>query len=273
MILTERSKLLARVSAMSYERAGMEVALLTSTELASRSINAARLGWWAWAMVSDSMTCGGHFESLLGYEPGSFEGTIGALLDRIDETDREQVDARIRLAMLGEDFEGLRFAVPRENGTKRWLEMCGGLTRALEDSAPRVSGVLRDITREVEAEVRKRREVMLKEKETRLQDVERTTRELEAFCLAAAHDLREPLHTISSFGHLLLRDDGVRLTTAGQNRLSRICAAAERMSEMVEKMLQLGQYGQASLSTPRAFRFVMPLMQSCPTSVRPLVST
>jgi signal transduction histidine kinase len=230
----------------------MEVALLTSTELASRSINAARLGWWAWAMVSDSMTWGGHFEGLLGCEPGGFEGTIGALLARIDDADREQVDARIRLAMLGEDFEGLRFAVPLKDGTKRWLEMCGGLTRALEDSAPRVSGVLRDITREVEAEVRKRREVMLKEKESRLQDAERATRELETFCLAAAHDLRKPLHTISSFGHLLLRDDGARLTTAGQNRLARICAAAERMSEMVEKMLQLGQYGQAGLN-PASF--------------------
>lgn len=246
-LLIERRTLRARVSAMALERAGIEMALTTSTELASRSINAARLGWWAWAMVSDSMTWGGHFESLLGCTPGTFAGTIGALLERVEEGDRDQVDARIRLAMLGEDFEGLRFAVPRADGTKRWLEMCGGLTRALDDESPRVSGVLRDVTREVEAEIRRRREVMLKEKESRLQHAEQATLELEAFCLAAAHDLRKPLHTIANFARLLMRDDKGGLTTVGMDRLARISAASDRMAEMVEKMLQLGQHGSASL--------------------------
>ena len=78
----------------------------------------------------------------------------------------------------------------------------------------------------------------------------RANQELEQFAWAASHDLKTPLRTITSFASVL--DDEEGLSEQGRTSVAHIQAAAMRMSEMLDGMLELLRAGSRS----RPFRRV-----------------
>ncbi|MGB3937993.1 MAG: ATP-binding protein [Burkholderiales bacterium] len=77
---------------------------------------------------------------------------------------------------------------------------------------------------------------------------ERANRELESFSYAVAHDLRAPLRAIQGFGKMLLADHGGRLPADGLENLQRVLAAATRMGEMIDGLLQLSRLTRQPLT-------------------------
>ena len=76
---------------------------------------------------------------------------------------------------------------------------------------------------------------------------ERTT-ELEAFTYAISHDLRAPTRHIRGFVSVLQEDYGDKLGD-GRADLDRVSAAATRMGEMVDGLLELSRMTQAPESS------------------------
>jgi len=103
------------------------------------------------------------------------------------------------------------------------------------------------LRRELEAaEARAARELA----ETRadlIMELEHKNRELEAFSYSVSHDLRAPLRTIDGFSSALLEDQIERLDADGKRHLQYVRAAAQRMGELIDDLLELSRVGRAEL--------------------------
>ena len=101
-----------------------------------------------------------------------------------------------------------------------------------------VSG--RDVTERDRAE-RQIRELN-KNLDRRAGELEAANREIEAFSYSVAHDLRTPLRAIAGFSELLGRGSHIDDSDVqGRALLERIRAAAGRMGELIDALLELAQ--------------------------------
>jgi PAS domain S-box-containing protein len=101
---------------------------------------------------------------------------------------------------------------------------------------------VQDITglKRVEEELRRAKEA-----------AEATGRELEAFSYSVSHDLRAPLRSIDGFSQALLEDYGATLDETAQDHLRRVRKAAQRMSELIDDLLQLSKVTRSELKKER----------------------
>jgi light-regulated signal transduction histidine kinase (bacteriophytochrome) len=72
---------------------------------------------------------------------------------------------------------------------------------------------------------------------TENQELNRVTEDLQYFLSLVAHDIREPLRTVSSYAQLLTRRHRRELSQDGQEYLDFVLAGAERMRQLVEGFL------------------------------------
>lgn len=72
-------------------------------------------------------------------------------------------------------------------------------------------------------------------------DLRRSNAELERFAAVAAHDLQEPLRKILAFGDRLAARSGPTLDAQGRDNLDRIVAAAVRMRELIDGLMDLSR--------------------------------
>lgn len=137
-----------------------------------------------------------------------------------------------------------------ENRKSKYINF---IYKLLHGSSGQVIGVLitgYDVTTQVEAHKR------IKESEKRLEklvadrtrdlsiankELQQTNDSLQQFAYAASHDLQEPLRKIQSFSSLLLSRYAVEMTSDGLGLLTRIQAAADRMSGLVKDLLMYSQ--------------------------------
>jgi two-component system sensor histidine kinase/response regulator len=73
----------------------------------------------------------------------------------------------------------------------------------------------------------------------------RTLGELEAFNYSVSHDLRAPLRPLDGFANVLIEDYGSALDDKGRDYLRRIRAAASRMGELIDDLLELSRVSRA----------------------------
>lgn len=81
----------------------------------------------------------------------------------------------------------------------------------------------------------------------RTQQIEAANRELQAFSHSVSHDLRTPLRAIQGFAQAIEEDGGDALKGDLPDYLRRIQAAAVRMGELIDDLLELGRVGQMDL--------------------------
>ncbi|PSJ17363.1 PAS domain-containing sensor histidine kinase [Nitrosomonas supralitoralis] len=106
-------------------------------------------------------------------------------------------------------------------------------------------GILQDISERREG---KRKIEQLNENlHTRSMKLEAINQELEAFSYSVSHDLRAPLRAIDGFSRTLLNEYADRLDGKGQDRLSRIRAAAQRMANLIDDLLKLSRVTRTEL--------------------------
>ncbi len=107
---------------------------------------------------------------------------------------------------------------------------------AASNARLRTERELRDLNAELEQRVR--------ERTLRL---EAANQELEAFSYSVSHDLRAPLRSIDGFSQILLKNYGAQLDSKGQDYLSRVRRASQRMGELIDDMLLLSRVARSEI--------------------------
>ena len=77
--------------------------------------------------------------------------------------------------------------------------------------------------------------------------LESAVRELEAFSYSVSHDLRAPLRTISAFTQALAEDLRYQLDDKAKDHLRRVLAAAARMNDLIDALLELSRISRTPL--------------------------
>src|SRR5712672_947652 len=83
--------------------------------------------------------------------------------------------------------------------------------------------------------------------EERTNELATINKELESFSYSISHDLRAPLRSIDGFSQALLEDYSGKLDPTAQEHLQRVRRAAQRMSVLIDDMLNLSRVNRSAM--------------------------
>jgi PAS domain S-box-containing protein len=213
-------------------------ALRTAADRLHVALEAGRMGAWEWNVRTGQVSWSPTLERIHGLAVGSFDGTFEAYQSDIHPEDKERVLNIIKESMHGQRAHHLEYRIIRPDGETRWLEAHGRLFTDTEDKPLRMMGVCMDVT------ARKQDEL---ETQRLAEEMKRIGEFRERLIGIVAHDLRNPLNTISM---------GARSFVAAPDfpeqyarTASRIARSADRMSRMISDLLDFA-HGKLSGSLP-----------------------
>ncbi|MBL8213560.1 MAG: PAS domain-containing protein [Bryobacterales bacterium] len=193
------------------------------------ALAAGGLGVWDWDIVNDQLVWGQGFDAVNGRTGHQTPRTFAAFLQLVHPDDRKRVEAAV-LAALDQDAPyDVEFRTTWPDGSLHWASRRGTVVRDDSGRPVRMIGVGADITD------RKKTEAALLENEAQLR---RYNEQLEQFAYAAAHDLQEPLRSVSIYSELLMRRLGSSLDPQNLEFLNHVNGGARRMSTLVKDLLR-----------------------------------
>ena len=129
----------------------------------ARALTASGQGAWAWDPATGLVVCSPDLEALCGLAPGTFDGTLEAILRVVHPDDQHLfIEASRQTLEMGRDHHSI-YRIVCPDGAMRWIEAKGQVVRDSAGAICEVTGVSMDITARIAAEEEAR------ERESRLQ--------------------------------------------------------------------------------------------------------
>ena len=202
------------------------------------------------------------FCRMTGYEPEELIGnTVKDIHLWVNPEDRRKM-----VALLNENgAANFEVQVHRKDGTERLWD---GSWRLIEiNEVLSVVAMVTDITdrRQAEREIADYRNSLEDLVAKRTEELQATNKDLEAFSYSVSHDLRAPLRSIHSLSKNLLEECGQRLDAEGRGNLTRVISSAEKMSILIDSLLQLSKVGRAQTTMYRVSlsKLVLESVEEC----------
>src|ERR1700736_6075068 len=167
---------------------------------------------------------------VLGYQPEELLGRNG--LELVHPQDREDSTRALKEVLeKPQSPQQMHARVRRKDGEWCWVESTA--SNLLHE--PYVQAIVLN-SREISA-----RRAAEEERRRHAEELARSNTELQAFAHNVAHDLREPLRTISAFTHLLIRK--APLDPVNRQFADFIVDGVSRMTTLLEDLLASASYG------------------------------
>jgi PAS domain S-box-containing protein len=225
-----------------------EKALKESEERYALAQKAASIGSWDWNVTSGELYWSETIEPMFGYEPGEFEGTFEAFLDRVHPEDRQDLAELIDSCLgNGNDYEA-EHRIIQPDGSVRWVAEKGKVTHDSDGKAIRMLGIVQDITDRVLLEQR----------------IEKLRQEHEQFM---RHELRNCLTPIKGYAEMLA--GVITLSTEQQKYLRRINESADLSVRLIDDLKKLQDFEVGRYELERIEFDLKALLGQVLTSLQP----
>jgi PAS domain S-box-containing protein len=177
-------------------------------------------------------------ENLKGYTAQEAVGRHFSMFYTEEDRARRHPEHELEIAEREGSYEEEGWRV-RQDGTQFWANVVITAVRDDDGGLAGFAKVTRDLTdrRAGEHALRRANE-----------DLRTSNQELDRFASVAAHDLREPLHTIAGFTDLLRDEVGAGLEPRHQAYFDHVVSAVGRMTDLVDDLLEYARSGV--LDTP-----------------------
>lgn len=130
------------------------------------------------------------------------------------------------------DSYRIEFEIKDAKGIPKILSSYAKIIRDAEKNIQKIIGTTSDITQFKEHE---------KILESKIEELNKSNRELEEFAYVASHDMQEPLRKISTFGQRLKTQCGNALGQDGNLYLSRMLNASDNMRNLIDNLLEFSK--------------------------------
>ena len=149
----------------------------------------------------------------------------------------------------GMNIPGEEIDILRADGTRVTVLDAAAPLRNAEGEITGAVVIIQDITdrKRAEEELRTLNDTLESRVHARTAQLEAANQELEAFSYSVSHDLRAPLRSIDGFSKVLQEKYIAQLDERGQDYLTRVRNAAQRMSKLIDDMLNLSRIGRAEM--------------------------
>ncbi|HUQ66092.1 MAG TPA: PAS domain S-box protein [Flavitalea sp.] len=212
-------------------------------ENARLAIESAELGTYEINLLTDEMFTSPRFNAVWGFdEPTTDRSKFASVIHPDDLPAREE--AHKNSIITGNLHYEARIIL--SGGSYRWVKIKGKVLYNAEHTPVRLLGVIQDITeqRQFAYELEKKVEERTKALKESYQLLKQTNEELEQFAYVTSHDLQEPLRKIRFYTNYVL--DSVELEEANKKFIERINASAQRMSGLIQSLLEYSRISQKS---------------------------
>jgi len=218
-----------------------EEELAETTGLLERTQEISKTGGWEYDLATGKLTWTDEVYRIYGSDRGC-PVELERALSAFDPEGAPIITAALaRLVADGEPCD-LEVRLIRADRQRIWARVVG--QAVIEGGrVVRVRGIIADVTdrKLVEEELRTLNAELEQRVAVRTVDLERVNRELESFAYSVSHDLRAPLRAVDGFSKALLDDYAQRLDEDGRHYLERVRAAAVRMGNLIDEILQLSR--------------------------------
>lgn len=213
------------------------------------ALAAAELGTFEWDPAADAFAGSATLAGLLGCEPGAVPGSLGELLSRVHEEDRQAFGAQMREAAASRRALRFELRVRQDAGSLKWLCVRAGVFRA--SAGERVIGLIEDVTGEKQAAADGA--ALIRRERALRAAAEQANRSKDEFLSMFSHELRSPLNAILGWNRILA------VKRAGDAEVGAMTARIERSAKaqlkMVNDLLDLGRISTGKLKIdPRPAR-------------------
>lgn len=195
---------------------------------------------WYWDIRENKLTYSPNFYKLLGCRSYEFEPTFENFLEFVHPADRHIIVERNRNILAGMSSSVISYRILRKDGEIRHFK---SFDRTISDHGRGISiGVNTDITEQYKKE---------KSMKDKLNDLERSNRQLSAFSHIASHDLQEPLRKVQIFISRI-RENDINLPENIREYLSGVRKETIRMQKFITDLLLYSRASKADKTFERA---------------------